>query len=156
MRGFYSLANYFYEHRHEYVDMLTHVRFRSDPDLTPFVRFAIEGLAGELEQVRLEVVAQVRLIAFRDFAREQLAATGSLGRPSGNRRLEFLLELAGQDIPVKDLRSGVHPLARLYRKVGAKTLARDLNALREMELITISEGLVGANLVIMDQFTAKA
>ena len=156
VRGFYSLANYFYEHRQEYVDMLTHVRFRSDPDLTPFVRFALDGLASELERVRLEVVAQVRIIAFKDFAREQVAATGSLGRPSGSRRLEFLLRMADQEVPVDELRAGAHPLARLYRNLGARTLARDLNALRKMELITISEGVVSANLAIMDQFTAQA
>ena len=151
VRGFYSLANYFYEHRHEYIEMLTHVRFRSDPDLTPFVRFALDGLAAELERVRLEVIAQVRIIAFKDFAREQIAATGSLGRKSGDRRLMLVLGLVGEGIPAHDVRSGRHPLASLYRGLGARTLARDLNALRELKLITVQDGLVSANLWVMDQ-----
>jgi Fic family protein len=31
-RGYYSLANYYYRNRPEYVSMLDHVRFVSDPD----------------------------------------------------------------------------------------------------------------------------
>ena len=59
-RGFYSLANYYYRFRHRDVALLDSVRFSSDHDLTPFVRFALDGLLGELEDVHGEVLAQVR------------------------------------------------------------------------------------------------
>ncbi len=154
VRGFYSLASYYYEHRDEYVQMLTHVRFVSNPDLTPFVKFALRGLETELEQVHSEVIAEVRVIAFKDFARERIGAGGKLGRKTGERQLTFLLGLVGHEVPVRDLRQNAHPLARLYRGLGQKTLARDLNSLREMGLITSDDGLVRANLEFMERFTA--
>lgn len=54
-RGFYSLSNYYYRERDAYIDALTHVRFRSDPDATPFVRFALTGLQEELVRIRQDV-----------------------------------------------------------------------------------------------------
>ncbi len=152
VRGFYSLANYYYERRAEYADMLAHVRFISDPDLTPFVQFALGGLATELEQVHEEIIDEVRIIAFKDYARERIGRAGRLGRNTGDRQLTFLLELVGQDIPLRDLRVGVHPLARLYRGVGQKTLARDMSALQSMGLIAIQGGLVKANLGVMESY----
>ena len=154
VRGFYSLANYYYQRRGAYVDMLTHVRFVSDPDATPFVRFALRGLESELEQVHGEIINEVRIIAFKDFAREQIEESGRLGRRTGGRQLAFLVELAGQDADVRerDLRSGAHRLARHHRGIGRKTLTRDLHALRELGLITIRDGYVGANLASMERF----
>ncbi len=155
VRGFYSLANYYYGRRAQYVDMLTHVRFISDPDLTPFVQFALGGLATELEQVHEEIIDEVRIIAFRDYAREQIAKAGKLGRNTGDRQLAFLSGLVVREVSLRDLRSGAHALALYYRGVGRKTLARDLNALRQMELITVSDGHVRANLGAMETYTAS-
>ena len=57
-RGYYSLSNYYYRERDAYIDALTHVRFRSDPDATPFVRFALTGLQQELARVLKEVTEE--------------------------------------------------------------------------------------------------
>ena len=83
VRGFYSLSNYYYRERDAYIGALTNVRFRSDPDVTPFVRFALEGLRQELDDVRQYVIDETRLIAFHDYARELIAQGGGLGRPAG-------------------------------------------------------------------------
>ncbi len=40
--GFYSLANFYYQHRGAYVDGLTAARFHSDGDLTEFVLFTLK------------------------------------------------------------------------------------------------------------------
>jgi Fic family protein len=55
-RSFYSLANYYYKYRREYVQWLDYVRFQSNGELTPFVLFALKGLVGELQQVHSEVL----------------------------------------------------------------------------------------------------
>ena len=154
-RGFYSLANYYYRKRPEYIEQLNRARFRSDPDLTPFVHFALEGLVEELEAVHLDVIAEVRVIAFRDYAREALSSDGKLGRPSGDRMLDFLVGLGSESVLVKNLREDRHPLASLYRGVTTKTLARDIHYLEEAELVVVSEGAVSANLAAMDSFTHK-
>ncbi|MEE8046097.1 MAG: Fic family protein, partial [Dehalococcoidia bacterium] len=72
VRGFYSLANFYYRNREEYVRLLDHVRFETQGDLTPFVQFAVTGLEAELELVHQEIVDELRWIAFRDFYREQI------------------------------------------------------------------------------------
>ena len=154
-RGFYSLANYYYRRRPEYTEQLNRARFRHDPDLTPFVRFALIGLVEELEFVHQEVIIEIREIAFRDYAREKLSIDGKLGRPTGDRMLDLLILLSSERVPLKDIRDGTHRLARLYRGVTTKTLARDIHYLEEAGLVVVSDGVVNANLAAMDNFTAQ-
>ncbi len=153
-RGFYSLANYYYRNRSDYVALMNHVRFVSDPDAAPFVGFALRGLVEELEQVHSEILHEVRVIAFRDYARERLQTEGRLGSHTGNRQLLFLLELVGQEVAAADIRSGRHPIASLYRDVGQRTIARDLNLLRRLDLIEVEDGIIRANIGAMDEFSA--
>lgn len=155
VRGFYSLANYYYRNRAEYVEMLDRVRFIYAPNVTPFVEFALRGMVEELKDLHEEALAHARLFAFRDFARETLEQEGRLGTKAGERQLGFLLALAGQEAPLRDLRSGAHPLARFYRRLGAKTLSRDLNYLRHLDLIVDDGGIVRANTERMVRFTVN-
>jgi len=151
-RGFYSLANFYYMNRPEYVNMLDHVRFRTNGDLTPFVLFALKGLVSELDKVYKEVLHEVRVISFRDFAREQLLLQGKLGSKAGERMFYFLVALDPSPVSIKELRSGEHPLARLYRKVTSRTLARDISFLKEQKLIVVKGDEIVPNLEIMTQF----
>jgi Fic family protein len=149
-RGFYSLSNYYYRHRQDYVQHLDHVRFETNGDLTPFVLFALRGLVAELEEVHKEVLYEVREIAFRDFAREKLHE--SLFTKAGERMLRFIIILGNESVPLKAIRRGEHPLARLYHGLTAKTLSRDINYLEDEELIIVEEGKVQANFEIMGKF----
>jgi cell filamentation protein, protein adenylyltransferase len=150
--GFYSLSNFYYQRRQEYEAMLDHVRFQSHGNLTPFVMFAATGLVEELETVHSEVFDQVTLIAFRDYAREQLMRTDRLGTKAGDRMFHFLLELAVAPVTVKELRSGTHPLAAHYKRRSAKTLLRDIGFLEENELIVRDGDRIAANLGVMETF----
>jgi Fic family protein len=151
-RGFYSLANYYYRNRTAYVETLDHVRFRSDPDLTPFVEFALTGLVDELQAVHDEVLAEVRVISFRDFARETLLTQGKLGTAVGERQFLFLLMLGEQPVSLKQLRDGRHELSHLYSNVTTKTLMRDIRFLEQHDLVIIQGDDLRANLEIMTQF----
>ena len=153
VRGYYSLANYFYQNRPEYIDSLNHVQMREETDLTPFVAFALSGLVQELEAVHAEVLAEVRILAFRDHARLTLSETGRLGTPAGERQLQFLTELAGGPVSMRSLRSGGQPLSRLYRRVTSRTLSRDINSLRQLDLIVVEGDEIRANLDLMNRFT---
>ena len=153
-RGYYSLANYYYRRRPDYVRLLDHVRFQSDPDLTPFVAFALEGLVEELDGVHEEVLSEVRVIAFRDFARETLLVTGRLGTPPGQRLFSFLLGLAAHPVSLREMRTGANQLSRLYKDVTSKTLTRDLNFLRDHGLVVVDGDELRANLDVMTMFTA--
>ncbi|MFQ5658571.1 MAG: Fic family protein [Candidatus Methylomirabilales bacterium] len=153
-RGFYSLANHYYRHRPEYVAHLDHVRFESGGNLTPFVLFALRGLVEELESVHSEVLRQVRIIAFRDYARETLLEAKKLRTKTGERMLQLLLGLVSERGPVSltALRHGQHRLAGLYARVTPKTLSRDLNFLREGELICVQDDAIWANLDLMERY----
>ena len=152
-RGFYSLANYYYEHRAEYVRHLARVQSRSSDDLTPFIVFALTGLVEELETVHKEVLEEVRIISFRDYARERLAPQGKLG-VRGERTLNFLIGVGREPVSLTELRSGRHSLSYLYAGLSSRTLARDLRFLEEQGLVEIADDLLRANLGIMDSFIA--
>ncbi len=89
-RGFYSLANYYYRNRAEYINHLRRVQSRARDDLTRFVLFALRGLSEELEAVHGDVIDEVRIISFRDHAGEVLRCAGKLGTPAGTRLLDLL------------------------------------------------------------------
>jgi len=149
-RGFYSLANYYYQHREEYVHRLDQVRFETNGDLTPFVLFALKGLVSELDGVHREVLAEVLIIAFRDFAREVLQE--KLTTKSGERMLKFILNLVNETVSIKSIRRGEHRIAGLYQGLNQKTLSRDINYLKETELIKIENGNIHANFEVMGKF----
>ena len=151
-RGFYSLSNYYYRNRQEYVSLLDHVRFETKGDLTSFVRFALSGLVSELEAVHEEVLAEVTVIAFRDYARETLMTQGRMGTKPGERMYHFLLGLAEEPVSIAALKRGRHPLSQFYRGVTAKTLTRDLNFLRSHGLIIVNRDEIRANLDVMKRF----
>jgi Fic family protein len=152
-RGFYSLSNYYYRYREDYVQLLDQVRFKTNSDLTPFVLFALRGLVEELEAVHSEVLSEVKEICFRDYAREELTIHGKLATNAGERMLYFLLGLGHDPVSLKALRSGKHALSSLYRNLTTKTLSRDLNFLKQHELIIVEGDELRANLDIMTRFT---
>lgn len=153
-RGFYSLANYYYRNRDgDYIRLLDHVRFETQGDLTPFVRFGLRGLVEELEGVHKAVIDEVRIISFRDYARERLMEHGRLGTKTGERMYHFLLGLAGEpSVSLRALRRGSHWLSQHYQGVTGKTLSRDLNFLRVHELVVVDGDEIRANLGVMDAF----
>ena len=152
-RGYYSLANYYYQHRDQYIHSMNDVQLRGSKDLTGFVAFALRGLVSELQAVYDEVLEEVSILAYRDHARRILADTGRLGTPAGERQLQLLTELAERPVSIRALRSGAEPLSRLYRGVTARTLARDLNYLREHDLVAIEGDELRARIDLMTQFT---
>jgi len=151
-RGFYSLANYYYLNRSEYVAMLDHVRFNTGGDITPFIKFGLRGLVAEQTAVHQAILAEVTAMAFRDFAREQLTVDGKLGSKPGERMFHFLLGLPDEPVLASQLRRGGHPLSQLYRGVTPKTLSRDLNYLVKHRLIKVENGRISANVDVMREF----
>ena len=153
--GFYSLANFYYQRRPEYIEQLDRARFVHDGDLTEFAKFALGGLREELEDVHREALEFVRVLAFTDYARQALQIRGRLRSKTGERRLALVLELVDESAPLARLRSRQHPAALLYGGVTNKTLTRDINYLRDMGLIRVDDGVARANLDLMDLFSER-
>jgi len=150
-RGFYSLANYYYRNRNEYVRMLDFVRFNTQGDLTPFVLFALRGLVQELKEVNSEVLGQVLIIAYRDYVREILEKNNKLGTEPGERMFHFLLELSAP-VSLRELRSRKHRLSRYYLGLSNKTLSRDIEFFRRNRLIVIDGDNILPNVSVMTRF----
>ena len=156
--GFYSLANFYYQHRDAYVNALTAARFKSNGDLTEFALFAVEGLAAELERVRAELMSMVRVMAFRDLARERLESVPGLGDRRRARMLDLIRALTRvvlQGDRIEDIDTGA-VVAAVYRGRGARTVQRDVRELIEHDLLVESDGRLVPNLDLMDQFVADA
>lgn len=153
-RGFYSLANYYYRNRLEYIRSLNYIQIQMSDDLTPFVLFALRGLVEELKTVHSEVLAEVRIISFRDFARELLDSEGKLGTRMGQRLFHFLLELVTEPVSLRALRSRQLPISRFYSGMATRTIMRDVRLLQEYELVKVEGDLLSANLEVMDNFAS--
>ena len=157
--GFYSLANFYYQHRPEYMELLDRTRFVHGKegsefvDLTEFVTFALRGLREELEQVRGETLGFLRGLAFTDYARQTLLEDVGLRSRVGERRLELVRWTIRGPIPLTRLRAREHPAALLYASTTNKTLTRDINYLREQNLVRVEDGNLHANIGLMNQFT---
>ena len=157
--GFYSLANFYYQHRPEYVEMLSRARFVHDDgranfvDLTEFVRFALGGLRDELAGVHTETLGFVRQLAFVDYASQTLRADERARAAVTERRLRFVRALAGEPVDIAELRARTHPASALYRDATNRTLTRDINYLKDMGLIRVEDGYARAQLELMNQFS---
>ena len=152
--GFYSLANFYYQHRDAYVDALTAARFRSDGDLTDFVLFATEGLASELKQVRRELMAMIQVIAFLEYARQELEEVPGLGDRRRARMLDLIRRLTSAQlasVPYENVDTSAI-MAGVYRRVGARTTQRDLRTLLEHDLVVERDGRIAPNVEIMSLF----
>lgn len=149
--GFYSLSNFYYRRRPEYIRALDDARFRSGNNLTPFVVFGLRGLVEELSAVHEEVLDAVAEIAFRDLANEQLLHDHRLERKV-RERLYALLVASLQPIRTADVNEGRHVLSAQYSRLSSKTLARDIAALKRRNLVTTHRGVVTANLDLMREF----
>ena len=151
VRRFCSLANFYYQNRAEYLGTLDRVRFETAPDLTPFVRFAVYGLVSELEAVHRDVIEEVRLISYRDHARELIGQAGKLGFPVGDRLLGFIFMRQRRPVSLKEVRRGVHPISKLYEDVGLKTLSRDVKLLKDLRLVEVVDDWLTFDLGVVER-----
>ena len=148
--GFYSLSNFYYRRRADYVEMLDFVRFRSGGSLTAFTRFALDGLVEELEQVRGEIIRAVTEIVYLDFARSRISEVSSGDAAS---RMHHIVGLLEQPVAISAIRNDRHPISLLYRNLSPRTITRDLNQLEKLSLIRRSDRMLRRNLEVMNQFT---
>ncbi len=154
--GFYSLSNYYYQHRSEYVEMLDHVRFKSGGELTSIILFAARALTRELAEVTATVIETVKIISFRDYARERLLGPDGPGQKTGMRRFQLLSAIL--DLPefrTASARVATEGLRKLYGRLTPRTVQRDAEALLDMALVTVEAGTLKPNLAALDEFTAR-
>jgi len=126
------LSNHYNLTRAEYYRQLD-AASRSGGDIVPFVEYAAQGLADGLRD-QISAIAQQQIdLAWRDYIHEQIFAIPS---STNERRYNLVKTLSRLQEPIKP-----HTIVEYNPKLvneysgKSKTLARDINALIDMELI---------------------
>jgi Fic family protein len=149
VRGFYSLANYHYRHRDEYIEQLNKARFIDNGNLTPFVKYCLRAFLHELEGVQQSILDYVKLITFKDYVVEAVKF-GEINNRQFNI-MQFLLD--GGVLYSEDYRNKRHSYVnQLYNNVTTKTAQRDLKKLIDLKLVIEYEKRIIPNVHLMDQF----
>lgn len=148
--GFYSLANFYYLNREEYINQLQDARFKYNENLTVFVRFSLKGYIKELEKVQNDIIDFYLKLSFRDYIGDLLRIN------TINQRIYNLLyNLSSSNIQItdSDLKGRQHPLIKaIFGDINERTLYRDLEIMREKELILIKDSYIVPNYDIMKKF----
>ena len=148
-----SLSNYYYDRKEEYLAALSESR-RKGHDLTPFLRFGLQGVAERCNAVAGAIVANHRRTLFLEFARSLFGQLRSpRRRVLAERQLQILgILLDGGSIAVPDFlnQSLVH-----YQglKCPANAMGRDLGYLFGLGAIDMDDGRIRVNLDWPQQFS---
>ncbi|MGE5577813.1 MAG: Fic family protein [Syntrophothermus sp.] len=155
VREFYSLANFYYRNRQRYIEELQKARFEEDGRLQDFVKFSLEGFVDELQKVQDQILSFVCQVIFRDYVNALFAGDEINWRMRG--LLEYLT-LEKAEIPLEEFKLKRHYIADMIYKgyKGTKTLLRDLAALQQNHLITISNGRIAANIGLVDNLAENS
>ena len=148
-----SLSNYYYDHKEEYLEVLSASR-RNGHDLTPFLRFGLRGVAERCDAVAAAIVAHHRRTLFREFARSLFGQLRSpRRRVLAERQLQVLdILLDGGSIDLFDLINQTH-VHYQGLKFPANALGRDLGDLFGLRAIDIDAGRISVNLDWPQQFS---
>lgn len=127
------LSNHYNKTRTEYYRQLDHAT-RSGGDVLPFIEYAVKGLLDGLkEQIEL-IKYQQWDVAWINYVHGRFRGLDS---PADTRRRKLVLALSREEdpVPLTQIHHVTSELAEAYAKKTNRTIQRDLNALREMDLI---------------------
>ena len=142
--GFYSLANYYYRNRREYIKQLDSVRFEYDGDLTEFTRFALNGFLLELTDIYNQAIPYMRVIKYSQTI-DALVAEGDLSQRLGVA-LKEIAEMP-EGLTSQEFIGRIPDWVRkLYRGKSERTLRYDLTLMKQSGLIEKVEGRIRARI----------
>lgn len=132
---FISMSNYYYEEKSNYLKTLSEVR-EKNYDLTPFLQFALKGIAVQAQRILKEIQIRVSKAIYRNLMYDLF---GHLKTPRkriiAERQIEILKILLEKDSV--DLKFIIAATSSLYSnlKNPFSALIRDLSGLLELEAI---------------------
>ncbi len=142
---FIAMSNYYYEEKHDYLANLTASR-AGGHDLTPFLRFALTGVAWQVRRVLEQIRHHMRKVLFRDVMHDLFSRLKTpRKRVLAERQMAILKLLLDEDRPLRlgELFARTRPL---YAKLKAsdKAIVRDLTGLEHLGAIEDVAGAPGA------------
>ncbi len=127
----FAQANYYLEHIHQYFLLFNTCRKKEDN--TAFIAFFLEGMLDSINRLHSRVNSLVSLLLFRNHLRTLLEE-----RAINQRQYAVAVEVLnhGTPLPLAKLRSSAWYQA-LYSKLTIKTAQRDLQQLRQKDLVQL-------------------
>ena len=155
VKGFYSLANYYYRHRDDYFTHLQLTRTRHQGDQAELLLFALQGLVEELEYIQHLIIERLKIILFQNLIKERYD-----NKKLNSRQYAILDALSDMPagIPWEAYRNKTIPLLQgLYQRRTTQTLVRDLRRMMAQGLAKVArtekdQSVVKACVEIMDAF----
>jgi Fic family protein len=126
---------------------------RAGGNIVPFVCYAIQGFVDGLREQIDHVRRQQLEVAWTNYIHEVLGG----GSESAQRRRKLIFALTGKggQVRTRDAMGLTPDLAILYAHKTTKTLARDLNALKKLDLIVHDGPRVEANTSLLAAFLPR-
>jgi Fic family protein len=139
------LSNFYNLTRTEYYRHLD--RAKKDRDLTAFITYAVQGYHDGLIETLRAVQDNVFDVSWRFLVHTRFADQNYRKKNVYKRRRDLVLNmLPGRAYPPVELALITADLARQYAALSTRTLLRDLDELKSMELVTELEGHYRINL----------
>lgn len=120
-----------------------------------FLTYALQGFVDSLESQIETIQKQILNSVWINYVHEMFTERNGV---ADTRRRHLVLDLSNFDSPIprRNIRTLTPRLAEAYLNRTNKTITRDLNALREMRLITQTHAGIVANSAMMRAFLPPA
>ena len=148
------LSNHYNETRSEYYRQLDQAN--KTRDLSAFLRYAIQGYYDGLKAVLRSLVSNSLEIAWKYLVHARFAERPYRKKVVFKRRRRLALALPpNRDLTPDEIMMLTPEMAREYASLTARTLLRDLDELREMEIVIEKDGRMRANLGLLVPHMAR-
>lgn len=137
---FISMSNYYYDEKNTYLESLSKVRERNF-DLTPFLKFALRGIAQQCERLLREIKIHVQKSLFRDVMTTMFGRlTSTRKRALATRQCQILNKLLGVNDPI-EYRDLFNVLFVSYKDLTdpMRAFVRDLNGLSALRATVVNK-----------------
>src|SRR5208337_1220575 len=126
------LSNYYYKNVDEYYIVYRQAEKDQTGNITPFMRFVLNGVISSINEIKEGIVFYIRDLALQDYIKFLRKKNHITQRQSD--LMQILMD-GPRRVSRKQLHSD-HPFRILYRKVSEDTAKRDLKRLTEWKLLT--------------------
>jgi len=132
------LSNYYYRNIDNYFWAFSSARRNKNHDVTPFIRFVLDGVMDSLEEIKKGVVSNLQRLLMRDYLAFLRQARTITQRQ--NDLIDMILHSSPYaEISLQDLMN-TSPYKTLYRGISERTARRDLQKLCDLKLLLQEHG----------------
>jgi len=138
--AFIAMSNYYYDEKKAYLTSLNEAG-QIDHDLTPFLKFALRGIAVQSQRLAMEIRRHVSEEVFRSFAHDLFSRLVSPRKSFLAKRQLHILELMLQAQRAVDFEDLVKAVSERYKSVRnpRKAIVRDVNHLSGLGAILVQK-----------------